>query len=272
MLGTAVVAHWRRRQQPVLGLSRGQADVTDRGRLGEWMRSFLPEIVVNCAAFTQVDRCETERERALAVNGDAVANVVDAAREVAARVIHVSSDYVFDGQAGAPYTEDAVTAPRSAYGESKLRGEEEALSDPRALVLRSSWLFGPGGPNFVATIRRLLAEGQDPLRVVDDQVGRPTYTPFLARAIWDLARLDLCGIVHYGNREAVSWHGFATEIARVVAPDARVLPVPTSEFPRPAQRPAYSVLDTRLFETAVGRRVETWISGLAAYLQLGERS
>ena len=158
------------------------------------------------------------------------------------------------------------------YGHSKRRGEEEALRGPRALVLRASWLFGPGGTNFVATIRRLLAEGRDPLSVVDDQRGCPTYTPFLARAIWDLAQLGLGGIVHYANREAVSWHGFATEIARLVAPGATVLPVPTSEFPRPAARPAYSVLDTRLFESAVGRRVETWSSGLAAYLQTGERS
>lgn len=267
MLGSAVVAHWRRRQQPVLGLSRVQADVTDRSRLGQWMRSFRPEVVINCAAFTQVDHCETERDTAMRVNGDAVADVVAAAGELDARVIHLSSDYVFDGRAETPYAEGAATGPESVYGQSKLRGEEAALSYERSLVLRASWLFGPGGPNFVATIRRLLAAADGPLRVVDDQKGRPTYTPFLARAIWDLARLEMTGVVHYGNREAVTWHGFATEIARLVAPEAQVLPVPTSEFPRPAPRPAYSVLDTRLFETAVGRRVETWSSGLAAYLQ-----
>ena len=272
MLGMAVVKHWRRRQQPVLGLSHAQADITDRQRLGEWMRSFHPEIVVNCAAFTQVDLCESEREQAMAINGAAVANVVEAASEIEARVIHISSDYVFDGGATFPYATDAPTGPRSVYGESKLRGEQEALRYPRALVLRASWLFGPGGPNFVTTIRRLLASGEGPLRVVDDQIGCPTYTPFLARAIWDLAHLDSRGVLHYGNRDAVTWFGFATEIARNVAPTAEVLPVTTSEFPRPAERPAYSVLDSHLFETVVGRRVEPWSSGLAAYLQIGERS
>ncbi len=267
MLGKAVVTHWRRRQQPVLGLSHAQADITDRPRLAEWMRSFHPEIVVNCAAFTAVDGCETEREKALAINGTAVAHVVDTAREIDARVIHLSSDYVFDGRARTPYVEGAPTGPRSVYGESKLRGEKEALRYERSLVLRASWLFGPGGQNFVTTIRRLLDEGKGPLKVVDDQVGCPTYTPFLARAIWDLARRQRHGVVHYGNRAAVTWHGFATEIARLVAPDAEIFPVSTAEYPRPAQRPAYSVLDTHLFETAVGRPVETWSSGLAAYLQ-----
>lgn len=267
MLGQAVDAHWRRQQQTVLALSHRQADITDRRRLLERALAFRPRLIVNCAAFTQVDQCESEPERALAINGDAVANVVDAAEEVGADLIHVSSDYVFDGDAELPYNEDAATDPKSIYGESKLEGERKALRYPRALVVRSSWLFGPGGPNFVDSIRRLLAESQRPLRVVDDQVGCPTYAPFLARAFWDLASRGLRGIVHYCNRDAVSWHGFATEIAHTLAPQRKVLPVPTSEFPRPAARPAYSVLDTKRFETAVGRRVEPWIAGLIPYLE-----
>ncbi len=270
MLGRAVTRYWRRRQQAVLALSHGQADITDRHRLDECVHQFRPELIVNCAAFTQVDRCETERETALAVNGAAVANAVAACESVGARLIHVSTDYVFDGEAESPYAEDTATGPRTVYGESKLEGERQALRYPAALVLRASWLFGPGGPNFAATIRRLLTRATEPLRVVDDQVGCPTYTPFLARAIWDLSVLGMRGVVHYCNREAVSWHGFATEIARTVAPLARIVPVPTSEFPRPALRPAYSVLETTRFETAVGRRVEPWVSGLAAYL--GEHS
>ncbi|MEM7354359.1 MAG: dTDP-4-dehydrorhamnose reductase [Acidobacteriota bacterium] len=266
MLGKAVTAHWRHRQQAVLALSRQQADITDRRALDAACQSFRPETVINCAAFTQVDRCETERDQAMAVNGAAVGNVAAAARKVGARLIHISSDYVFAGDADAPYTEDATTGPRSVYGESKLRGEEEALQHPDALVVRASWLFGPGGPNFVVTIRNLLAERSE-LKVVDDQIGCPTYTPFLARALWDLGEAETSGIVHYCNRDAVSWHGFATEIARAVAPAARVLPVPTSEFPRPAPRPAFSVLATQRFEEAVGRQVEPWISGLAAFLQ-----
>ncbi len=270
MLGKAVAEYWRCRQRAVLALDRDHADIEDRERLIAWAENFRPELIVNCAAFTAVDRCESERETALAVNGSAVANVVAAADRVGAGLIHLSSDYVFDGTAETPYREDARTAPLSVYGESKLRGEEEALRYPRALVVRASWLFGPGGPNFVTTIRRLLSEGVSPLRVVDDQRGCPTYTPFLARALWDLAAAGTRGIVHYCNREAVSWHGFAAEIARFLSPETPVLPVTTSEFPRPAKRPAYSVLDPSHFETTVGRRVEPWLAGLTAYLFQGE--
>lgn len=271
MLGRAVVAQGRRRHA-VLALSHAQADITDRERLLYWARAFAPTVVLNCAAFTQVDACESESERAMLHNGRAVANVVAAARAVGADLLHVSSDYVFDGRAREPYREDAATAPLSVYGQSKLLGEQEALAYERALVVRASWLFGPGGPNFVATIRRLILEGKTPLRVVDDQVGTPTYTPFLARALWDLAGKGLQGILHYRNREPVSWYGFAREIAAHVRSGTEVIPVTTAEFTRPAARPAYSVLDVSRFETTVDRRVEPWEWGLAAYLDfLGER-
>ncbi len=270
MLGKAVAEHWRRRQKAVLAIDREHADITDREGLFAWVDAFRPELIVNCAAFTAVDRCESEAEAAFAINGDAVANVVAAADRVGAGLIHLSSDYVFDGAAEVPYREDAATAPLSVYGKSKLRGEEEALRYPRALVVRASWLFGPGGPNFVTTIRRLLSEGHSPLRVVDDQKGCPTYTPFLARALWDLAAAGTRGIVHYCNRGAVSWHGFAAEIAGSLSPETPVLPVTSAEFPRPAPRPAYSVLDSRQFEIVVGRRVEAWLAGLTAYLSQGE--
>lgn len=266
MLGQAVVREGRRRGATTLGLSRTQADLCDRERLLYWAESFRPQVIVNCAAFTQVDACEERRDHAHGVNGRAVANAVEAARWVGARLLHVSSDYVFDGTGSEPYPEDAPTKPLSVYGSSKLLGEQEALRYDEATVVRASWLFGPGGPNFVATILRLLREGKTPLRVVDDQVGCPTYTPFLARALWDLASSDLRGLVHYRNRDAVSWHGFALEIAQSSNMAAEVLPVPTSEFPRPAHRPAYSVLDVDRFEHTVGRRVEPWIAGLAAYL------
>jgi dTDP-4-dehydrorhamnose reductase len=271
MLGRALVREARRRGQAALALSRGQADVTDPARLRYWMESFRPELVVNAAAFTKVDACEGEaRERAFAVNGAAVGLIVEAA--AGARFIHVSTDYVFDGKGKTPYREDGPTAPLSVYGQSKLEGERRALQHPRALVVRTSWLFGPGGPNFAATMVSLIQQGRLPLRVVNDQEGCPTYTPFLARAILDLAPLDLDGIVHYRNREPVTWHAFAREIAALWAAPAQaphavdVLPVTTAEFPRPAPRPAYSVLDVQRFEAAVGRRVEPWAWGLAEYL------
>jgi len=269
MLGRAVVTEARSRSLPVLGLSHEQADIRDRDRLLYWVDAFHPDLIVNCAAYTKVDACEGDgRGLAFAINGEAVDNVVAAASEAAARVVHISTDYVFDGKSGAPYKEDDATGPLSAYGQSKLDGERRALAYDRSTVVRTSWLFGPGGPNFVATMVRLI-EGGQPLRVVHDQLGAPTYTLFLARAVLDLAQEEVRGIVHYRNREPVSWYEFASEIAGLWSgtrqmPD--IVPVTTDEFPRPAPRPAYSVLDVARFEEAVGRRVEPWGWGLVDYL------
>ena len=267
MLGRAVVAAGRRRGATVVGLARAQADVRDPERLAWWAREIRPDVMINCAAYTRVDDAERERDLAFAVNGEAVGHVRDAARSVGARLVHVSTDYVFPGDATEPYPVAAPVGPRSVYGASKLEGERQALADDRAVVVRTSWLFGPGGPHFVDTMVRLIEAGRTPLRVVADQVGCPTYTPFLARALWELAEHpEAAGLFHYSNREPLSWHGFASEIARQWAPEVEVVPVATDEFPRPAPRPAYSVLDPSRFERLVGRRVEPWIWGLSRLL------
>ena len=267
MLGQAITHHWRTRGATVLALGRAQADITDASTVQQWVEDFRPEAVINCAAYTRVDDCETNENLATRINGEAVGNLVRAAESIGAHLVHISSDYVFAGDASSPILETAPTGPKSAYGRGKLMGEALALGYDRALVVRASWLFGPGGPNFAATIRRLLRAGKTPLKVVDDQMGRPTYTPFVAQALWALLEMKATGVFHYGNRDAVSWHGFAREIARIVAPTAEVLPVPSSEFPRPAPRPAYSVLDVTKFETDTGHVVEPWICGLTAYLE-----
>jgi len=267
MLGQAVEAAAGARGHAVSALSREQADVEDAHALLSQAEAFRPDVVINCAAYTKVDLAEGEgREKAFAVNGAAVGNVASAASAVGARLLHVSTDYVFDGAARSPYREDAPTNPQSVYGQSKLAGEREALAYDRALVVRTSWLFGPGGPNFVATMVRMIDEGKLPLRVVADQRGCPTYTPYLAAALLDLAPLGLSGVLHYRNREADSWYGLAAEIARLWSGTAEVVPVTTQDFPRPAPRPAYSVLDVSRFEEAVGRRVEPWEKGLEDYL------
>lgn len=269
MLGRAVVAEARSRSLPVLGLSREQADIRDRERLLYWVDAFRPELIVNCAAYTKVDACEGEgREEAFAINAQAVDNVVAAAREAKGRLAHVSTDYVFNGKGSSPYREDAPVGPLSVYGQSKLDGERRVLAYDRSTVVRTSWLFGPGGPNFVATMVRLIEEGRH-LRVVRDQEGAPTYTLFLARAVLDLAQLQAGGVVHYRNRGPVSWYDFATEIAGLWSGTNRipeVVPITTEELPRPAPRPAYSVLDVSRFEEITGRRVEPWGWGLAEYL------
>lgn len=274
MVGRAVVAEARRRGKAALALSHGQADVTDGERVRYWVDTFRPEVIVNCAAFTRVDDCETEEAAATAVNGDAVGHLARAAAEAGAKLVQVSSDYVFDGRADAPYAEDAPTAPLSAYGRSKLAGERAALAGDGArgnLVVRTSWLFGPGGPDFVAAIVRQIEAGKRQLRVVDDQTGRPTYTPYLARAIWDLTAAGATGIVHYGNREPVTWCGLAREIAHLIDCTVEVVPVTTAEVPRPAPRPGYSVLDVTRFERIVGRRVEPWGLGLVEVLANWQR-
>jgi dTDP-4-dehydrorhamnose reductase len=266
MLGRALTGEAERRGWSVSAPGHVDADVTDAAAVRAQLREHAPAVVFNCAAFTKVDDCETKRDEAFAANGDAVGTIAAAAREAGAALVHVSSDYVFDGAASEPYAEDHTTAPLSVYGASKLRGEERALEYDGALVVRASWLFGPGGPNFVATMLRLIDSGKVPLRVVDDQVGCPTYTPFLAAALCDLAAADARGVLHYRNREPVSWFGFARAIADGWRDGVEVLPITTAELPRPARRPAYSVLAVDRCEGILGRRVEPWGEGLSDYL------
>jgi dTDP-4-dehydrorhamnose reductase len=271
MLGRAVAAAAQARGWPALALSRRQADVADEAGLDRWLGEFRPEVVVNCAAFTRVDDCEQRRQHAMAVNGEAVGCVARAAARGGARLLQVSTDYVFGGEPRQrPYREDDPTGPRSVYGQSKLLGEERALAYERGLVVRTSWLFGDGGPNFVAAIAGQIERGTRQLRVVADQLGAPTYAPFLARALLDLAALAATGVVHYRNREPVSWYSFSVEIARRW-PGPRgvveVVPVTTAEFPRPAPRPAFSVLAVERCEALLGRPVESWEQGLADYLE-----
>lgn len=267
MLGRAVAAEGRRRRHPVLALSHAQGDITDPARVAYWVEAFRPQVLINCAAFTRVDACEEERDRAFEVNARGVAHVATAAERSGARLVHISTDYVFDGEAREPYPEQSQPRPLSVYGESKLRGEEEALKCPGALVVRTSWLFGPGSSNFVTAMLGQIERGQNPLRVVDDQVGCPTYTRFLSTALWDLASLKVTGLLHYRNREPVSWCGFTREIVALARPEVEVVPITTGEFPRPARRPAYSVLDVSRIEGIRGRRVEPWGWGLVEYLE-----
>ena len=265
MLGRAVVAEARERGGAALGLSHAQADIRDLERLRYWIGEFRPAVVFNCAALTQVDDCEVRREEAMAVNGGAVGPLSALAREAGARLVQVSTDYVFDGRAAEPIAEDAAPAPLSLYGESKLEGERQALAEPGALVVRTSLVFGPGGENFIATMARLLRAGK-PLRVVDDQIGGPTYSRFLARALVDLAERAASGVVHYCNRPGVSRFELVQAIAEGLVREARIEPAKTAEFPRPARRPAYSVLAVKKFEEIVGRPAEPWRFGLAAYM------
>jgi len=267
IVGRATVAAARRRGWPALGLAQEQADIERPDEIAAAVAAFRPALVVNCAALTQVDACETQRDRAFAVNGAAVGHLAAACARAGARLVHISTDYVFDGRGSEPYREEDPTGPRSVYGASKLEGERRALALEGALVVRTSWIFGAGGAHFVDTVRGLIAAGRTPLRIVADQVGAPTYSRFLARALLDLGESGAAGVVHYQNREPASWYEFAREIARMSGARVEVEPVSTAEFPRPAPRPAYSVLSVARFEALAGRPVEDWRRGLAEYVQ-----
>ena len=270
ILGRALVAEAARRGWAATGLARAAVDVTDRGAVRDAIAAHRPDLVVNCAAFTRVDACESEPETAFRVNGEAPGGIAEEAAAAGARLVQPSSDYVFDGDASEPYREEDPTGPRSVYGTSKLEGEQRALAVGGAiLVVRASWVFGRGGAHFVAAIRARIEAGAGPLRVVADQTGGPTYAPFLARAIADLGESGTSGIVHYQNREPVTWYEFAREIARQLGRRVEIRPVTTEEYPLPARRPRYSVLAVDRFEQLAGRPVESWRPGLAEYLAGG---
>jgi dTDP-4-dehydrorhamnose reductase len=252
MLGQDVV---RAAGDDAVALSHAELDVTDASAVREAVAG--AEVVVNCAAWTQVDGAEEHPEEALAVNRDGARNVAAAAE----RVLYVSSDYVFDGAKRTPYVESDPTGPLQSYGRSKLAGElATAEANSRHLIVRSSWLFGAGGGNFVETMLRLGAE-RDELRVVDDQIGCPTFTGHLAEAIVALARSEDYGIHHLAGAGSCSWYEFAREIFGRSGVDCHVEPCTTDEYPLPARRPAWSVLGSER-----ERALPAWQEGLDAYL------
>jgi dTDP-4-dehydrorhamnose reductase len=235
-----------------VSLTHAQLDVTDRAAVREAIGP--DDLVFNCAAWTDVDGAEEHEDEATRVNEAGARNVAEAA----GAVVYVSSDYVFDGRKGQPYVESDAPAPLSAYGRSKLAGERAtAEANPRHFVVRSSWLFGAAGRNFVETMLSLGPE----VRVVDDQVGSPTFTGHLAEALLSLAGTDDHGMHHMAASGACSWFEFAREIFARAGVDVRVEPCSTEEFPRPAPRPAYSVLGSER-----GHRLPDWRAGLDAYL------
>ena len=265
MLATDVVAAASARGHEVVGLGRDRLDVSVREAVLDAVVRERPDAVINCAAYTNVDGAEADPDAAAAVNAAGAGFVAQAAAAVGAWVLHVSTDYVFDGEKGTPYLESDPTGPRSVYGSTKLLGERAvALAAPDThTIVRTSWLFGVAGHCFPATMLRLASE-RDLLTVVDDQVGCPTFTGHLAQALVELADGEpQRGIVHVAAAGEGSWYDFAVEIMREADVNVEVRPCSTAAFPRPARRPAYSVLRS---ERAGAPVLPDWHDGLRAYM------
>jgi dTDP-4-dehydrorhamnose reductase len=263
MLGQDVAAAATAAGLDPVPLARTELDIADSAAVRDAVSTVRPDAIVNCAAWTDVDVAESHEPKALAVNREGAGNVARAGAQAGAWIVHVSSDYVFDGSRREPYVESDPTNPLSAYGRSKLEGEREvARAAPRHhTTVRSSWLFGAGGRCFPATILRLAAE-RDELQVVDDQIGCPTFTGHLAATLVELCEARVPGVLHVAGGGRCSWFEFATEIVAAAGLDCPVRPVPTSAMPRPAPRPAYSVLRSE----RDAPELPAWRRGLEEYM------
>ena len=248
--------------------SSAELDITDADATKRVIEAQEPTVVVHCAAATQVDGCESERERAFAINADGSENVARAAHGVGARLIAFSTDYVFSGEGNTPYTEEDSTEPKTVYGQSKLAGEAAiAKVAPNHLIARISWLYGPGGPSFVHTMLRLGAQEGEALKVVDDQVGGPTSTLVVANVLRGLLKTDARGILHLTCAGEASWFELARATFELQGLGREVIPCTSAEYPRPAPRPHNSRLDGgRLRALGIGP-MPHWRDALASFLR-----
>ena len=266
MLGNDVQAAANAADHELVALSRAELDISDRDAVTAAVTAAQPDAVINCAAYTNVDGAEADPDAAGEANATGPGLLAEAATAAGAWIVHVSTDYVFDGTKTSPYVESDPTGPRSIYGSTKLLGERAvAMAAPdRHTVVRSSWLFGTRGSSFPATMLRLATE-RDTLAVVDDQRGCPTFTGHLAPVLVRLATAQsLPGVVHAAASGECTWYEFAVEIMRATNTTIEVQPITTDQFPRPARRPAYSVLRS---ERPDAPTLPDWRDGLTGYLQ-----
>ena len=262
-----------RRQVPagieLIALSSQELDITSLAAVKSAVQQHAPDVIINAAAYTQVDKAESESARAFAVNADAVANLV-AATPAMTRIVHISTDFVFDGRKKAPYQPENETNPLSVYGRSKRAGELALLehAPARTCIIRTAWLYSAGSKNFMDTMLRLM-QTKDSLRVVADQHGTPTSCVTLAGAVWRAAQLPaVTGILHWTDEGETTWHGFAVEIQRLglqhglLDRQVPIAPIATHEYPTPAVRPAWSVLDKTSTYAALGLQAPPWQQSL----------
>jgi dTDP-4-dehydrorhamnose reductase len=270
MLGSDAQSVGERGGHELVPVDLPELDIADAGAVEAFLRERRPEAVLNCAAWTDVDGAETHREQAYAVNAEGAGNLARAAAAIGVPLLHISTDYVFDGRAPLDadgreraYVESDPTGPSSVYGQSKLAGEQQVLAaSPRHAVVRTAWLYGLHGRNFVDTMLRLAGE-REAVQVVVDQVGSPTWSGHLAPAVLGLIERGISGLVHLTGAGAISWNGFAQEIFRQAERNCRVEPIDSEQMARPAPRPAWSVLESEREDVVP---MPDWRDGLAGYL------
>ncbi len=240
-------------------------DITNRDALYNEVCRQHPAVAINCAAWTDVEGCERDPARAMTVNAQPLVTLAEACDEVDCRLVQISTDFVFDGALSRPYREDDAPAPLGAYAQSKLLSEQYARQARRHLIVRTAWLYGEGAGNFVARVLARSAAGE-PLRIVADQIGSPTYCPDLARAMRRLLETDASGVYHVVNAGAASWHALAVRAVELAGHRVEVEPIATADYPSPTRRPANSVLDCSKLFSDTGHRLRDWSESVAEYV------
>lgn len=264
MLGTEVVSR-PPAECTVIGVDLAEGDLSDAAQAEQLMVAHQPQAVIHCAAWTDVDGCTRDPARAMLLNGVATRNVARACGKIGARLIALSTDYVFAGDLGRAYVEGDETRPLNPYGESKLAGEQAAAELAEHVVVRTQWLYGPAGKNFIATIVGA-ARKHPQLRVVADQFGSPTYARDLADGLWQLVRTPARGIVHLTNGGCCSWHELAAHAIKAAGLDVEVVPIPSSEWPSETVRPPYSPLENRHWRELGLAPLRPWQEAVEAYV------
>jgi len=258
------------RHADIICVDIGTLDISDNNALNEFRAMHEDDsfdLILHCAAMTNVDACESDHEAALKGNAVGAGNIARFAKNQDAKLVHISTDYVFDGKSSSPYVEWDITGPANAYGKSKLLGEKYVQANcDRSFIVRTSWLYGETGNNFVKTIRKIAAE-KESITVVHDQVGNPTYTNDLADHILKIGAGEAYGIYHVTGNGVCSWYEFAKEIVRLSGLKCEVVPVSAEEFPRPAPRPAFSAMDHVMLRMTVGDEMRPWQEALAAFIE-----
>jgi len=268
MLGTDLVALLRSDGElNVSSADLGEIDITDEASVEQCFDAARPDVAINCAAFTKVDACETHENEAYAVNALGPGILATTCARHGIRLVHISTDYVFDGEKKTPYLPSDAPNPINAYGRTKLAGEEAVAANCRDhLIVRTEWLYGAHGKNFVGAILRLAKE-KDELGVVADQFGSPTYTVDLAAVLRELALSRATGITHATSSGSCSWYEFACEIVKLAGPATPVRPISSSDYPTPARRPTNSALDCSRTESITGVKMRDWREALADFLR-----